>query len=401
MERRVAIDYYTGETINPSDAIRFVVDIVDNILIFAYTIEQDRLFSAVSNDNESYWYNKERFQKDVIYDRHLCQNRIISNLNPRDYIYCIYDAQSKYIYSFTKEYGANTHLSLFNNKQKLISSTQNFKLASYLKYTFGLEFETAAGTLPEELCFRDGLIPLRDGSIAGNEYSTIVLKGNEGLNLLKQQVDTLRSFTYFDKECSLHIHLGGFELKPEVIYNVYKICYSIQDQLEAMLPPYTFKTSQYKNTHKDYCNKLPKNLSNFEAFYKYMVGFNYFGDLTQPHPADIDRQRKWNIVRRYYFVNFINALCYTGGKTIEFRFLRPTYNFNKIIFWLYIFNAILICAEENKCFTDIYEIIDNVYPKDLANDLKKNCIKTRICSEIQTKLGDYIGSRTRSCPTRA
>ena len=39
-------------------------------------------------------------------------------------------------------------------------------------------------------------------------------------------------------------------------------------------------------------------------------------------------------------------LCYEGPKTIEFRFLRPTFNFTKVYTWLLVFNAILKTAEE-------------------------------------------------------
>ena len=46
------------------------------------------------------------------------------------------------------------------------------------------------GYIPQEICYRDGLIPLRDGSISGLEYSTVILKGNKGINLLQQQVET-------------------------------------------------------------------------------------------------------------------------------------------------------------------------------------------------------------------
>ena len=69
-------------------------------------------------------------------------------------------------------------------------------------------------------------------------------------------------------------------------------------------------------------------------------------NLTQVHPADTGGDRKWNINIRYYWVNFINILFYNKAKTVEFRFLRPTYNFNKIVGWMYIFNAILIYAEQ-------------------------------------------------------
>ena len=387
------IDYYTGVSIQPWAAHRFVSDIINNILVFSYTEDDSKLIS-VYNGHEKYYYAKNKFEKHVVYDRENCIYRIDNSISIRDLIHCRYGAISKYNYSFDKQYEASTHLDLFNSRQQLVNPVQEFKLSKFLKYTFGLEFETAVGTLPEEICFRDGLIPLRDGSIGGNEYSTIVLSGNYGLNLLKQQLDTLKDYTYFDKNCSLHIHLGGFKLDPRVLYNVYKICINIQNELEGILPLYTFKTSQYKDTGKDYCKKLPTSFANFDALYKYMVGSPFFGDLNQPHPADLERLRKWNIDKRYYFVNFINALCYKGGKTIEFRFLRPTYNLNKIIFWLYIFNGILQCAENDIEVYNVESIIRAIYPEDISNDLMKNYVKTQICSELQSRLSDFIGART-------
>ena len=39
-------------------------------------------------------------------------------------------------------------------------------------------------------------------------------------------------------------------------------------------------------------------------------------------------------------------VCYDSPKTVEFRFLRPTYCFNKILAWLYILNAILRFSED-------------------------------------------------------
>ena len=78
----------------------------------------------------------------------------------------------------------------------------------------GFEFETSAGIIPEEIALRDGLVPLRDGSISGLEYSSVVLTpDNDGLSLLKQQLETLRQYTSFNKECALHIHFGKFPMK--------------------------------------------------------------------------------------------------------------------------------------------------------------------------------------------
>ena len=77
----------------------------------------------------------------------------------------------------------------------------------------------------------------------------------------------------------------------------------------------------------------------------YFTGRSYFGSFVQPHPNDLTRERKWQIPQRYHMCNFVNMFCYNVNKTIEMRFLAPTYNLEKILTWLYIFNAILIYAE--------------------------------------------------------
>ena len=96
----------------------------------------------------------------------------------------------------------------------------------------------------------------------------------------------------------------------------------------------------------------------------------------------------------YYWVNFINALCYDVNKTIEFRFLRPTYNFQKIILWLYVLNAIMRYAEEHMESSgkaNLSAIIRKVYPKELAERVILGLNKLNIVRMNQTNNGDFIG----------
>ena len=129
-------------------------------------------------------------------------------------------------------------------------------------------------------------------------------------------------------------------------------------------------------------------------YYK-LVGRKFFGSFTQAHPEDKERKRKWNVTTRYYFVNFINALCYKVNKTIEFRFLRPTYNFKKILLWLYIFNGILKYSEKYynpDCYITLKIIMDKCYPEKLANELCKGLQRLRVLTINQTNNGDHIGA---------
>ena len=63
-------------------------------------------------------------------------------------------------------YNAKFEEHLFKGKQSVANRIE-FKFINELPYTFGLEFETAGGYLPQHKLYELGLIPLRDGSITG------------------------------------------------------------------------------------------------------------------------------------------------------------------------------------------------------------------------------------------
>ena len=307
---------------------------------------------------------------------------------------CYTMGQGKFPYTFERRYEAIENFKRFENGQVVLNPSKTYRISEFLRYSFGLEFETSQGYVPENICFRDGLIPLRDGSISGIEYSTVVLEGNRGIALLEQQLETLRKYTFFNKECSLHIHLGGYPLDPDKLYNLYIVCKRLESEISSLTPDYTFHTSSYKANGKDYC-KFLGTYRDFDEMYRHLVGRKFYNDLTQSHPNDIRREAKWRIDTRYYWVNFINALCYDVNKTIEFRFLRPTYNFNKIVLWLYILNAIMFYAENDMMGDSrspkLASILRRVYPDELAGRLILGLTRLKIVKNNQSLNNDYIG----------
>jgi len=64
---------------------------------------------------------------------------------------------------------------------------------------------------------------------------------------------------------------------------------------------------------------------------------------------------------------------YQSPKTVEMRFLRPSYNFNKIVNWIFIFSAILQYsidfAKKNKALSDkaIYDLLHKTFIGDLSD----------------------------------
>lgn len=408
------VDSYTGNLENKGKCMLVVVDILkDGHIIYGYVadrasviqltlIDRDRDFHSLRTVNACYELVKDKIfysnLQGVYFSKYL-------DFTPEGYLRERFSyGNGRYPYQrFVRKYEAIESFDIFKDKQKLLK-IDFYELSKYLKYTFGLEFETSGGYIPEHLCFRDGLIPLRDGSINGLEYSTVVLSGNEGINLLRQQVETLNEYTIFNKECSLHIHLGGFPMVPDVVYNLYRVCKKLECELSTILPPLAFRSSEYKATGKDYCKKLPSidSLPNFNMLYAYLVGKNYMGSFTQPHPRDITREAKWRIPTRYYWMNLVNLLCYRINKTVEFRFLSPTFNFNKIVTWLGIMNAILLFAEKTAPLSmrvldaemsgGLATIVKSVYPKDFAEVVLLGLKKLSLLTYIQSKNGDNIGS---------
>lgn len=323
--------------------------------------------------------------------------------------------QGDFPYQFPKHYEAVESFHLFNNAQTILGN-EEYPLSKYLNYTFGLEFETSMGYIPQEKCFRDGLIPLRDGSISGIEYSSVVLKGNEGLNLLKQELDTLKEYTKFNKECALHIHMGGFPVDTISIFALYCLWYMVERDLlnKELIPELSFHTSEYKANQKDYCNMLSPNPRSFSDLFRAITGKKYLGSLVQPHPADIGKRAKWNIKARYSGLNLVNMVCYKGPKTVEFRFLRPSFNFRKITLWLYILNAVLKYAEslasewkeQGKCdtkdmfdwvagkYTGLRYVLEHCYDADTYSHLIGEIKLLKMAVQAQAANGDRCGNDT-------
>ena len=392
-------DEATKQWVNIRNCIKIVLEHQSNLIVFGYTSRVDKVLNVLIRNIYDYdLYLKtdlDLYKGELLFSK--SKGVYFSPINwDSDSIVMeqLIKGQGSFPYVLSRKYEAVENFDVFKGKQIVKNTRTSYELAKHLDYTFGLEFETSQGYIPEDICYRDGLIPLRDGSITAPEYSTVVLKGNQGISLLHQQIETLKEYTSFNKECSLHVHLGNYPLKPDTIFNLYKVCKYLENELESILPRLTFCSRAYKDNEKDYCKKL-KNYSSFEDMYYKLVGRKFFGSFTQAHPDDRERKRKWNVVNRYYFVNFINALCYKVNKTIEFRFLRPTYNFKKILLWLYIFNGILKYAEKyynQDCYVTLKIIMKKCYPEKLVNELCKGIQRLRVLTINQTNNGDLIGA---------
>ena len=185
--------------------------------------------------------------------------------------------------------------------------------------SFGLEFETIAGQIPKNIHNRLGLIPLRDGSIAGLEYVTIPLSGVKGICNIVESVKELKYRTEYNDTCSMHLHIGNIPRTPEFITAFFKLTLALQDEIFSMFNLYKKYNFRYKNKNYsapfntyDILSRLDPVITkdnlikNFDVIFTelsegYSLGtYGDRGDLSQVHhhPKDPSGHQKWNIHSR-------------------------------------------------------------------------------------------------------
>jgi hypothetical protein len=186
--------------------------------------------------------------------------------------------------------------------------------------SFGLEFETVKGVLPNNKLGILPLIPLRDGSIRGLEYVTIPLQGAKGIQATIDTIKELKKRTTYDESCSMHLHIGNIPRTPEFILALYKLYAYFQEDMFALFPLY--KKYNFEVKRKNYSKPFPLNKldmkmdgyinvadkaqlnRNFAVLFDYLCdrgNFEMYGnDLNKVayHPADPNGNQKWNIKTR-------------------------------------------------------------------------------------------------------
>lgn len=228
----------------------------------------------------------------------------------------------------------------------------------FQNFTFGLEFETTKGYLPDRILNKTGLIPLRDGSISGIEYVTIPLTGEKGIQCIIEATKELEKRTEYNDSCSMHLHIGNIPRTKEFILAFFKLTCALQDEIFTMFPLYKKYNFGVKN--KNYSKPYPsfelltqmdsvinrENIDiNFNVLFSYLsqgISFTEFNcDLNNVkfHPNDPNGNQKWNIKSRYFIHNLI-PLIFGNKQTIEFRIHTPTYDVNKIIPYMIMCSAI-------------------------------------------------------------
>lgn len=322
-------------------------------------------------------------------------NNVPENVN-NDYKYSLpYSCDKHYINKYSEIY-KNYDLENQNNLKNLENVIKDL--------SFGVEIETVKGVLNNNTCIKNGLMPLRDGSISGIEYATVPMEGIKGINYLYNGFKELKYKTIIDDSCSIHIHIGNIPREKSFILALFKMLYILQDDLYSLFPLYIKEGLGVKRKH--YTKPLPlsiyskidnkineKNINeNFDYLFKYLsdgIPFKHFKenlDLVNYHPSDPDNNRKWQIRTRYCWANFI-PLIFGNKKTVEFRLHTPTLCPDKILYFLSTISIIVNYVKHN-----FDTILNNKFIYDM--DLKGIIYNTpKISSTFLSRLINYLDGR--------
>ena len=394
-----------------------VVDVADGNLIIGYFNNNTKYSKITDKNGKSHWlYNVEIFNNNKEYREHLSTGNFyhISTLQAwkfnkiefpnKNYKYSLpYDSKG-IIGNNLKNYNENYNPEISQNIKNYAPLLENL--------SFGLEFETTKGHIPDRVLNQYGLIPLRDGSISGIEYVTVPMEGEKGLQCTADILKELKKRTsYSDETCSLHLHLGNIPRTKEFILAFFKVGMKIQDEMFQMFPLY--KKYNYHIKNKNYSAPLPtfeilsqldpiidsRNIDeNFGILYKYLsMGqeFKSVGnslDNVLSHPADPNGNQKWNVKTRYYLYNIL-PLIFGNKQTIEFRIHTPTYDVNKILPFIFMNSLIVNFVIRNqklilnrKNFINSWSLLDILYMQIDQYDIpNRNKFKDLLYSYIEIR----------------
>jgi len=226
-------------------------------------------------------------------------------------------------------------------------------------YTFGIEYETAAGDVPQYLLDSakikktgDGSLHDRDYPLSCYEYVSGVLHGDRGLSLMKKQLEAISRFTYFSHLCSTHIHIGGANNTEKPIFNrrfsalAIKLGSMIEDDLFDMVP--RFRDPRVNDWAARYCSSIKKKYGKIDLkdpadWKKKLFDFVFDNDVPEAKTFSkiansSSKLQRFHIHGRYKWLNLVN--CNTdnsnlnpnnnGFKTIEFRLFPPTISYEEL-----------------------------------------------------------------------
>ncbi len=255
---------------------------------------------------------------------------------------------------------------------------ENKSFKDLFPFTYGFEFETSGGYISGDRCYCSALIPVFDGSISGYEYVSTVLPSEQVPDAMDNYLKILDKNTSYNKDCAIHVHIGGFPVDILAVRSLLKYWQQFQYLLSPYLPKYIYNTEQWKSSGKSYC--LAYNQISFQQFYQKYTGNDLVGNecLFYDNQYDSEEEHKWSVSGRYFNMNIMHLISGKKQKTIEFRFIHPTHNYAKLELWIVILSAFVKFVMENP--------VDKTTPKISLNQVLESTLPTDIVKSIIEKL---------------
>lgn len=367
----VIFDHHLKRYVMKNDALYHgVIDLVENVPVFGAFSPNEELNGIVILEGKNHVrvLNTDVFKGSRQYRERLSDGKFyhISTLSAAEFSRIV---PPRGEYKTSLPYDASQVLDQYVARYEALDVKILPNIAEYAPFlkdlTFGLEFETIAGTLPQKVLNTTGLIPLRDGSIQGIEYVTVPMVGAKGFQTTLNAVKELAHRTKYDESCAVHMHIGNIPRTPEFILAFFKVTCAIQDELYTLFPLY--KKYNFGVKSKNYTKPFPatqllaqmhpvidgSNIKhNFDILYQYLSMGESFHDKAcdlknvTNHPADRDGRAKWHINTRYHIHNLI-PLIFGNKQTVEFRIHTATLDVNKVAYFMMLNAAIVNYTIEN------------------------------------------------------
>lgn len=283
----------------------------------------------------------------------------------------------------------NKTYSVTESKDKLAPYTELENGLDFLqKYTYGIELETVGLDINKQEVNTLGFHELYDGSITGPEYATDVMKYNN-LHHVEYFLKLLKTVSKHDHTCSLHIHIGNVEYNPDNLCAIYSLFQRLQEDLNLLIAPYKKDYKFLYEKQKDHCQNLPLVPKLTEVDIKELFRLpTSKADLL----LYITRSSKWNLLGRYYTVNFLNYICkHFPNNTIECRSLQMTFNYDYALTWLIINTSIIHYAINN--IKKVLDKKEKIQIEDCLNYLISDPIILERVTSNYHKIKNIIYSR--------
>jgi len=245
----------------------------------------------------------------------------------------------------------------------MFAANGGYKEKAEAVYTFGIELECGVNhnaVIAENSMFyyagythhderemfkfvTDASVSVQGGSI---ECVSPILTANEdGFGKAKKACDALNAKgAKVNKSCGYHVHIGAADMSDRQYINIFKNYQKIEKVID------TFMAKSRRANNACWCRSLR--------------GLDFSNCTTKESVATVFGGGDWRGRARYYKVN---AMAYTGHKTVEFRQHQGTTDATKVCNWVKFLLALVEYSKREEIKNEVNSIDEIPF---LSDELK-------------------------------